>query len=138
MFDWIQDVADFVVYQILGIAEGAHAGNSLHFFIYDTLKILLLLFMITFIMGVVNSYFPIDRIPDFLSRHRLYGAEYVLASTFGAIMPFCSCSSVPLFIGFVKEGIPLGVTFAFLITSPSGRSAKPTTPFNKWRKSCVT
>jgi hypothetical protein len=69
-------------------------------------------------MGVVNSYFPVDKIRNFLSRNKLYGLEYLFASTFGAITPFCSCSSVPLFIGFVKGGIPLGVTFAFLITSP--------------------
>lgn len=69
-------------------------------------------------MGIVNSYFPVEKIRNFLSRNKLYGLEYFLASTFGAITPFCSCSSVPLFIGFVKGGIPLGVTFAFLITSP--------------------
>ena len=69
-------------------------------------------------MGVVNSYFPVDKVRNFLSRRKLYGLEYLFASTFGAITPFCSCSSVPLFIGFVKGGIPLGVTFAFLITSP--------------------
>lgn len=69
-------------------------------------------------MGVINSYFPVDKIRNYLSRNKLFGLEYLLASTFGAITPFCSCSSVPLFIGFVKGGIPLGVTFAFLITSP--------------------
>jgi hypothetical protein len=69
-------------------------------------------------MGVVNSYFPVDKVRNFLSRNKLYGLEYFFASTFGAVTPFCSCSSVPLFIGFVKGGIPLGVTFAFLITSP--------------------
>lgn len=69
-------------------------------------------------MGIINSYFPVDKVRNFLSRNKLYGLEYLLASIFGAITPFCSCSSVPLFIGFVKGGIPLGVTFAFLITSP--------------------
>jgi hypothetical protein len=69
-------------------------------------------------MGIVNSYFPIERIRNFLSRNKLYGLEYLFASIFGAVTPFCSCSSVPLFIGFVKGGIPLGVTFAFLVTSP--------------------
>lgn len=69
-------------------------------------------------MGIVNAYFPIDRIRNFLSRNKLYGLEYVIASVFGAVTPFCSCSSVPLFIGFVKGGIPLGVTFSFLVTSP--------------------
>ncbi len=69
-------------------------------------------------MGVVNSYFPIDRVKNYLSRNKLYGLEYLMASLFGVVTPFCSCSSVPLFIGFVSGGIPLGVTFAFLITSP--------------------
>ena len=69
-------------------------------------------------MGVINVYFPIERVQNFLSRNKLYGFEYFMASAFGVVTPFCSCSSVPLFIGFVKGGIPLGVTFAFLITSP--------------------
>ena len=118
MFDWIQNIADVLVFEWLHLNPESHAGEALNFFIYDTLKILLLLFVITFIMGIVNSYFPVDRIRNFLSRNKLYGLEYLLASTFGAITPFCSCSSVPLFIGFVKGGIPLGVTFSFLITSP--------------------
>ena len=69
-------------------------------------------------MGIVNSYFPIDKVKNYLSRNKLYGFEYLMASLFGVVTPFCSCSSVPLFIGFVKGGIPLGVTFAFLVTSP--------------------
>lgn len=69
-------------------------------------------------MGVINAYFPIDRVRNYLASHKLFGLQYVLASLFGAVTPFCSCSSIPLFIGFVKGGIPLGVTFAFLITSP--------------------
>lgn len=118
MFDWIQNLADWMVFDVFGIAQQSQLGESLNFFIYDTLKIVLLLFLITFLMGIVNSYFPVDKIRNFLSRNKLYGAEYLLASSFGAVTPFCSCSSVPLFIGFVKGGIPLGVTFAFLITSP--------------------
>lgn len=69
-------------------------------------------------MGVVNSYFPVDKVRNFLSRNKMYGLEYVFASCFGVITPFCSCSSVPLFIGFVKGGIPLGITFTYLITAP--------------------
>lgn len=69
-------------------------------------------------MGIVNAYFPIERLRNYLVTHRMYGLQYLLAALFGAITPFCSCSSIPLFIGFVKGGIPLGVTFAFLITSP--------------------
>lgn len=118
MFDWLQHLADWLIYTALGISSQSHLGEALNFFVYDTIKILILLFLITFLMGIVNSYFPIDRIRNFLSRNKLYGGEYVMASTFGAVTPFCSCSSVPLFIGFVKGGIPLGVTFAFLVTSP--------------------
>ena len=70
------------------------------------------------IMGIVNAYFPVEQLRHFLTSRKLYGMQYLLASLFGAITPFCSCSSIPLFIGFVKGGIPLGVTFSFLITSP--------------------
>lgn len=118
MFDWLQSFADWLVYVLAGIEKGSHFGDALNFFIYDTIKILILLFVITFLMGIINAYFPVERIRSFLSRNKLYGLEYLFASTFGAITPFCSCSSVPLFIGFVKGGIPLGVTFAFLVTSP--------------------
>ncbi len=118
MFDWLDSLVAWLVYDTIGLDATTHWGQALHFFFYDSIKILILLFLVTFLMGIVNAYFPIDRIRSFLSRNKLYGGEYVMASTFGAITPFCSCSSVPLFIGFVKGGIPLGVTFAFLITSP--------------------
>lgn len=118
MFDFIQYFADWLIYSVLNIQQHSKLGDALNFFVFDTLKILVLLFLITLIMGVVNSYFPVDKVRNFLSRKKLFGLEYLFASTFGAITPFCSCSSVPLFIGFVKGGIPLGVTFAFLITSP--------------------
>lgn len=114
----IQNFADWLVYGIFGIAADTHFGAALNFFVYDTIKIMLLIFSISLIMGVVNAYFPIDRLRIFLATRKLYGFQYVLASLFGAITPFCSCSSIPLFIGFVKGGIPLGVTFSFLITSP--------------------
>jgi uncharacterized membrane protein YraQ (UPF0718 family) len=95
-----------------------HLGASVNFFIYDTIKILILLFLISSLMGLVNAYFPVDRLRIYLTTKKLYGFQYFFAALFGAITPFCSCSSIPLFIGFVKGGIPLGVTFAFLITSP--------------------
>lgn len=118
MFDWIQHFADWLIYGLIGVGEETHLGTALNFFVYDTLKILLLLFLITGLMGIVNAYFPVDRLRAFLSNNRLFGLEYFLASLFGAVTPFCSCSSVPLFIGFVRGGIPIGVTFSFLITSP--------------------
>ncbi|NCP84109.1 MAG: permease [Bacteroidetes bacterium] len=118
MFDWIQHFADWLIYSVFGIGAETHLGTALNFFVYDTLKILILLFLIVFLMGIVNTYFPIEKLKNYLNRKKLYGLEYFFASIFGAITPFCSCSSVPLFIGFVQGGIPLGVTFAFLITSP--------------------
>lgn len=118
MFDWIQSFSDWLIYTVFSVRVGSKVGDALNFFVFDTLKILLLLFIITSVMGIVNSYFPVEKIRHFLSRNKLFGLEYFLASVFGAVTPFCSCSSVPLFIGFVKGGIPLGVTFAFLITSP--------------------
>ncbi len=118
MFDWIQNIADWFVYSVLNLEKGQHLAEALNFFIYDTTKILILLFVVIFFMGIVNSYFPIDKVKNYLSRNKLYGLEYLMASLFGVVTPFCSCSSVPLFIGFVRGGIPLGVTFSFLITSP--------------------
>ena len=114
----IQTFADWFIYEVIGLSADSRLGSALDFFVYDSLKILLLLFLISALMGVVNAYFPIERLRNYITSHRLYGLQYFLASLFGAITPFCSCSSIPLFIGFVKGGIPLGVTFAFLITSP--------------------
>lgn len=118
MFDWVQQFADWLVYQQFGLTKEEHLAEALNFFFYDSIKILILLFVVIFFMGIVNSYFPIEKVRNFLSRNKLYGAEYLMAAAFGVVTPFCSCSSVPLFIGFVRGGIPLGVTFAFLITSP--------------------
>ena len=118
MFDWLQYFADWLIYSLFAIEQHTKLGDALNFFIFDTLKIALLLFVITTVMGIVNSYFPVDKVRNFLSRNKLYGLEYLFASTFGVITPFCSCSSVPLFIGFVKGGIPLGITFTYLITAP--------------------
>lgn len=114
----IQQFADWLVYSLVGLDGTTALGGAVNFFVYDSIKILILLFLISSIMGIVNAYFPIERLREYLVSHRLYGLQYLLASIFGAITPFCSCSSIPLFIGFVKGGIPLGVTLAFLITSP--------------------
>lgn len=114
----IQQFADWLVYGLFGLSSESQIGAAVNFFFYDTIKILILLFLISMVMGVVNAYFPVDRLRNFLVSRKLYGFQYLLAALFGAITPFCSCSSIPLFIGFVKGGIPLGVTFAFLITSP--------------------
>lgn len=114
----IQNFADWLVYSVLGLSAESAIGSAVNFFFYDSIKILILLFLISALMGIINAYFPVDRLRNYLSNHRLFGLQYLFASLFGAITPFCSCSSIPLFIGFVKGGIPLGVTLSFLITSP--------------------
>jgi len=118
MFNWAQSFADWLIYSVFGIEIHSKTGDALNFFVYDTIKIFILLAGVTFLMGILNSYFPIDRVRAFLTKRKWYGLDYFVASFFGTITPFCSCSSVPLFVGFVKGGIPLGVTLAFLISSP--------------------
>ena len=114
----IKQFADWLIYDLCGIDATTQIGEAFNFFVYDTLKIIILLFAISIVMGIVNASFATERLRNFLTSRKLYGMQYLLASLFGAITPFCSCSSIPLFIGFVKGGIPLGVTFSFLITSP--------------------
>ena len=118
LYHFLQPLVNYFTYNLLGLNPDSHLGTSVNFFFYDTIKILILLFVISSLMGVINAYFPIERLRVYLTTRKLFGLQYVFASFFGAITPFCSCSSIPLFIGFVKGGIPLGVTFAFLITSP--------------------
>ncbi|MGE5394614.1 MAG: permease [Candidatus Saccharibacteria bacterium] len=118
LYYFLQPLVDTITYEWLFLNANTRLGAAINFFIYDTIKILILLFLISSLMGIINAYFPIDRIRIYLTTKKMFGLEYFLASLFGAVTPFCSCSSIPLFIGFVKGGIPLGVTFAFLITSP--------------------
>jgi len=118
LYHFLPALVDAFTYDLIGLKPESHLGSAINFFIYDTVKILILLFLISSLMGAVNAYFPVDRLRIYLTTKQLYGLEYFFASFFGAVTPFCSCSSIPLFIGFVKGGIPLGVTFAYLITSP--------------------
>jgi len=101
----------------LPVARDSHLGGALQFFIYDTPKVLLLLTGVVFVMGMVNSYFTPERTRALLAG-RSEGAANVMAATLGIVTPFCSCSAVPLFIGLVQAGVPLGVTFSFLISAP--------------------
>jgi uncharacterized protein len=118
LYYFLQPLVDYLTYGVIGLNAETRLGAAINFFIYDTIKILILLFLISSLMGLVNAYFPVDRLRIYLTTKKMYGLQYFFASLFGGITPFCSCSSIPLFIGFVKGGIPLGVTFAFLITSP--------------------
>jgi len=113
----LKHFADYVVYGLLGLKPEGHLGQALNFFIYDSIKILILLSVIIFLVAIVRSYFPPERTRRILSHKR----EYIgngLAGLLGIVTPFCSCSAVPLFIGFVESGVPLGVTFSFLVSSP--------------------
>lgn len=87
MFDWIQYFANWVTFNVLHLAKGQHLAEALNFFIYDSIKIMLLLFVIIFFMGIVNSYFPIEKVRNFLSRNKLFGLEYIMASLFGVVIP---------------------------------------------------
>lgn len=107
----------YVVYALLNVAPGSRLGDALEFFIYDTLKIFLLLSVIIFAIAIIRSYFPPERTKRLLSHKKEFIGN-ILAALLGIVTPFCSCSAVPLFIGFVEAGVPLGVTFSFLISSP--------------------
>ncbi len=109
--------ADIVTYNWFGLARGKHLTEAVHFFVEDTTKIFFLLVTIIFVVAVVRSFFPPERTRRFLAGKNLFVA-HVLAALLGVVTPFCSCSACPLFIGFVEAGIPLGVTFSFLISSP--------------------
>jgi len=101
----------------LPVDRASHLGGALQFFFYDTPKVLLLLTGVVFVMGMVNSYFTPERTRALLAG-RTEGVANVMAASLGIVTPFCSCSAVPLFIGFVQAGVPLGVTFSFLISAP--------------------
>jgi len=107
----------FVVFDVLKLSETAKISEALHFFIYDVIKISILVLMISFFSGVIKTYFSPEKTKEFLSgKNNLLGN--LLAALLGIVTPFCSCSACPLFIGFVEAGIPLGMTFSFLISAP--------------------
>jgi uncharacterized membrane protein YraQ (UPF0718 family) len=117
MFSPYFALADLIVYRLLHLDPQDLLATSLHFFIYDTLKIFTLLATIIFVVAIIRSYFPPERTRRILAHKREYVGN-ILAALLGIVTPFCSCSAVPLFIGFVESGVPLGVTFSFLISSP--------------------
>jgi uncharacterized protein len=113
----LQRFADAIVFDLLALHRGSRIGEAADFFVYDTVKIFLLLSAIIFVVAVIRSSFPPERTKRMLSHKREYIGN-LLAALLGIVTPFCSCSAVPLFIGFVESGVPLGVTFSFLISSP--------------------
>ncbi len=123
LFSWwivykrLSQLAAFITYDVLRIKQGTHLGSALEFFFYDTPKVMMLLVLVVFGVGILRSFFTPERTRDLLSGKSLFVGN-VLAALLGIVTPFCSCSAVPLFIGFVTAGVPLGVTFSFLISAP--------------------
>jgi uncharacterized membrane protein YraQ (UPF0718 family) len=113
----LQLLADWLTYSVLGLAPTSRLGLSVDFFLYDVPKVLILLAVVIFFVAIIRSFFPPEKTRKLLSHSRLYAGN-VAAALLGIVTPFCSCSAVPLFIGFVESGVPLGVTFSFLIASP--------------------
>ncbi len=107
----------FFSYSLLGLEKGSHLGEAIQFFVYDSPKVMMLLTLIVFVVGMIRSFFTQERTRRFLAGKRETGGN-VMAALLGIVTPFCSCSAVPLFLGFVQAGVPLGVTFSFLIAAP--------------------
>ncbi|MFZ3136451.1 MAG: permease [Thermodesulfovibrionales bacterium] len=110
-------LSEYITYSLLKLQHGTHIADAIEFFIYDTLKIFILLSVIIFAVSIIRSYFPPEKTKRILSHKKEFIGN-ILAAMLGIVTPFCSCSAVPLFIGFVEAGVPLGVTFSFLISSP--------------------
>ena len=109
--------ATWLVYDVLGLTPNTKLGDALHFFVEDTTKIFALLLVMIYIIALLRASLDVERVRNYLAgKNRAFG--YLLGSTFGAITPFCSCSSIPVFLGFSSAGIPIGITMAFLLTSP--------------------
>ena len=113
----LQKAADFIVDDILGLISGTHLTETLRFFIFEVPKVMLLLVLIIFGVGVLRSFFSAEKTRKALEGKSLFTGN-ILASILGIVTPFCSCSAIPLFLGFVEAGVPLGVTFSFLIAAP--------------------
>lgn len=117
MQDYLQMFADWVTYSVLGLVQGTPLASSVNFFIYDSIKVTLMLAVIVFAVAIVRTYITPQKVKKWVAG-RPEGVGNVVAALLGIPTPFCSCSAVPLFIGFVESGVPLGITFSFLIASP--------------------
>lgn len=117
IYKQLEPFSYFFAYSLLGLEKGSHFGDAVQFFVYDTPKVMMLLTIIVFVIGMIRSFFTHERTRKYLAGKR-ESAGNVMASLLGIVTPFCSCSAVPLFLGFVQAGIPLGVTFSFLIAAP--------------------
>lgn len=117
MFSWLEKSVDALVYGFFAMDKNTASAESLHFFIFDTIKIYILLILIIFVVSFLRTYFNTDKVRAYLQGKSEFTGN-ILAALFGIITPFCSCSAIPLFLGFMQARIPLGITFSFLISSP--------------------
>nr|VFJ62095.1 MAG: hypothetical protein BECKDK2373B_GA0170837_11071 [Candidatus Kentron sp. DK] len=117
MFSLFSDFASWLVYSAFGLDANTRIGASLHFFVEDTTKIFFLLIVMIYVVAILRASLNVEKVRDYLSRRHTF-IGYIMGSIFGAVTPFCSCSSIPVFLGFISAGIPVGITMAFLITSP--------------------
>ncbi len=117
LYKYLQEIADFLVFRVFQTTPGKHLTETIRFFIYEVPKVMMLLVLIIFIVGIIRTYFSPEKTKKALEGKPLFVGN-VLASVLGIVTPFCSCSAIPLFLGFVEAGIPLGVTFSFLIAAP--------------------
>lgn len=115
--DWLFNLVKLFVEKVFKLDIETRLGGSIHFFIYDVIKIFILLTVLIFIISYIQSYFPPERTRKILGKYKGFSAN-LIAALLGTVTPFCSCSSIPLFIGFTSAGLPIGVTFSFLISSP--------------------
>jgi len=115
--EWLHNLVTLLVQNLFGLDINSQVGGSIHFFIYDVIKIFILLTVLIFTISYIQSFFPPERTKKILGRFKGISAN-ILAALLGTVTPFCSCSSIPLFIGFTNAGLPIGVTFSFLISSP--------------------
>ena len=112
-----QYIADLITYDLFKLEVETNFASSVDFFIYDVLKILFLIFIVVSVIAFIRTFFASDKLKNFMTKSK-FGLGNLAASTFGAVTPFCSCSSIPIFIGFLKVRIPAGIAFSYLITSP--------------------
>jgi len=117
IYHYLQPVTDWFVFSVLGMTKGEHLAEALWFFIFEFPKVMLLLTLIIFFVGIIRTYFTPERTRKALEGKKTFTGN-VMAAFLGIVTPFCSCSAIPLFLGFVEAGVPLGVTFSFLIASP--------------------
>ncbi len=115
--EWLSNLVTLIVKNLFGLDVSSRIGGSIHFFIYDVIKIFILLSVLIFLISYIQSFFPPERTKKILGRFNGFWAN-ILGALLGTVTPFCSCSSIPLFIGFTSAGLPIGVTFSFLISSP--------------------